>query len=127
MSVMPFKKGDGRSRRRKGSPSKATRVLKKAFILAAEQSKHSKSKDLAGYCLYLADEKPELFVMLLARLMPLPAKIKTNAEAADGAGNASNNNMNMPELMNELKQRIKSMNALRAHDERAAAVKIERP
>ena len=66
-----FKKGDGRGGRPKGAPNKTTRALKEAIILAAEKSKHSKAHDLEGYLLYLADEKPELFVPMLGKLLPL--------------------------------------------------------
>ena len=51
-----------------------TAVLKEAILLAAEQSKHSKDGSLAGYLTYLADNKPKLFVPLLARLLPLQEK-----------------------------------------------------
>jgi hypothetical protein len=60
--------------RPKGSKNQMTAVLKEAILLAAEQSKHSKDGSLAGYLTYLADNKPELFVPLLARLLPLQEK-----------------------------------------------------
>jgi hypothetical protein len=60
--------------RPKGSKNVMTRLLKDAILLAAEQSKHSKDGSLAGYLTYLADNKPELFVPLLARLLPLQEK-----------------------------------------------------
>jgi hypothetical protein len=58
----------------KGAQGKYTRVLRQAIVYATERSKNSKSKDLDGYCLFLADEKPELFVVLLARLFTMQAK-----------------------------------------------------
>jgi hypothetical protein len=57
--------------RPKGSKNVMTRVLKDAILLAAEESKHSKGGGLAGYLTYIADNKPELFVRLLQRLLPL--------------------------------------------------------
>ena len=60
--------------RPKGSKNVMTRLLKDAILLAAEQSKHSKDGSLAGYLTYLADNKPELFVRLLAKLLPLQEK-----------------------------------------------------
>jgi hypothetical protein len=60
--------------RPKGSKNQMTVVLKEAILLAAEQSKHSKDGSLAGYLTHLADNKPELFVPLLARVMLLQEK-----------------------------------------------------
>ena len=60
--------------RPKGAKNVMTRVLKDAILLAAEESKHSNGGGLAGYLTYLADNKPELFVPLLARLLPLQEK-----------------------------------------------------
>src|SRR5215210_3596249 len=76
-----FKKGDGRGGRPRGAPNKTTRALKEAIILAAEKSKHSKAHDLEGYLLYLADEKPELFVPLLGKLLPLQVRAKNEDRA----------------------------------------------
>jgi hypothetical protein len=72
----PIQKGEHRGGRAKGQTNKFTRVLKKALVLAAEKSIHSKDKSLESYCTYLADEKQELFVHMLARLIPEQAKIK---------------------------------------------------
>jgi hypothetical protein len=62
--------------RPKGAPHKTTRVLKEAIILAAELSKHSETHDLVGYIQYLADNRPELFVSLLGKLLPLQVRAK---------------------------------------------------
>jgi hypothetical protein len=51
--------------------------MKEAIILAAEQSKHSKTGDLVGYLLFLADDHPELFAPFLGRLLPLQVNAKT--------------------------------------------------
>ncbi len=89
-----FKKGDGRGGRPKGAPNKTTRALKEAIILAAEKSKHSKAHDLEGYLLYLADEKPELFVPLLGKLS---VNLKLNP------------NMSLSEMIDNFERRIKSI------------------
>ena len=57
--------------RPKGAKNVMTRVLKDAILLAAAESKHSKGGGLGGYLTYIADNKPELFVRLLQRLLPL--------------------------------------------------------
>ncbi|MCJ9728983.1 hypothetical protein [Bradyrhizobium sp. PRIMUS42] len=69
------KKGERFGGRQKGTPNKVTRELRDAIILAAENSVHSKTKDLVGYVKYLADSKPEIFASLLGRLIPLQAKV----------------------------------------------------
>jgi hypothetical protein len=100
-----FKKGDGRGGRPKGAPNKTTRALKEAIILAAEKSKHSKAHDLEGYLLYLADEKPELFVPLLAKLLPLQVRAKNEG---DGPVNLINPNMSVSEMISNFEQRVKA-------------------
>jgi hypothetical protein len=60
--------------RPKGAKNVMTRMLKDAIVLAAAESKHSKGGGLAGYLTYIADNKPELFVRLLMRLLPLQEK-----------------------------------------------------
>jgi hypothetical protein len=48
------------------------RELKEAIVLAAAQSQHAKDSGggLVGYLIYLADERPDLFVKLPVRLSP---------------------------------------------------------
>ena len=60
----------------KGSKNVMTRVLKDAILLAAAESQHSKANGggLVGYFTYIADNKPELFVRLLIRVMLLQEK-----------------------------------------------------
>ncbi|MCK1305261.1 MULTISPECIES: hypothetical protein [unclassified Bradyrhizobium] len=70
------KKGQRFGGRQKGTQNMVTRELKEAIILAAETSKHSKTKDLVGYVKYLADSKPEIFASLLGRLLPLQGKVQ---------------------------------------------------
>jgi len=69
--------------------TRPTRALKDAIILAAEKSKHSKAHDLEGYLLYLADEKPELFVPPLGKLLPLQVRAKN-----EGGGPVAIRSMN---------------------------------
>src|SRR5258706_5156056 len=102
-----FKKGDGRGVRPKGAPNKTTRALKEAIILAAEKSKHSKAHDLEGYLLYLADEKPELFVPLLGKLLPLQVRAKN--ESVGSVNLKLNPNMSLSEMIDNFERRIKSI------------------
>jgi hypothetical protein len=70
--------------RPKGSKNVMTRTLAEAILLAAAESKHSKGGGVAGYLTYIADNKKELFVRLLMRLLPLQEKelAKTKKEPA---------------------------------------------
>ncbi|MBR0797965.1 hypothetical protein JQ615_21480 [Bradyrhizobium jicamae] len=70
------KKGERFGGRQKGTQNKVTRELKEAIILAAENSVHSKTKDLVGYVKYLADKRPEVFASLLGRLLPLQSRVQ---------------------------------------------------
>src|SRR5262245_37301420 len=99
-----FKKGDGRGGRPKGAKNKTTRVLKEAIILAAEQSKHSKAGGLVAYLTYLADEKPELFAPMLAKLLPLQVNAKTEPDRPVPI----NPSMSLPEMIRNFERRIKS-------------------
>jgi len=103
-AVYGFKKGDGRGGRPPGAPNKTTRALKEAIILAAEKSKHSKAHDLEGYLLYLADDKPELFVPLLAKLLPLQVR----AKAEEVPINRINPNMSVSEMVSTFEQQVKA-------------------
>ena len=76
-SLVPITKGDPRGGRVPGQTNKITRVIKRALLLAAEKSKHSKDKSLESYLTFIADERPELFCSLLGRVIPIQAKIKT--------------------------------------------------
>lgn len=68
--------GSGRA---KGQPNKTTRDLREAILHAAELSKHSKTKDLTGYLVFLANERPETYTTLLGRMVPLQAKVQVEA------------------------------------------------
>lgn len=71
----PFKKGDPRrgKGRAKGQQNTLTRELKEAIVLAAEKvGQDGKGKDGAvGYLAWLAKKRPEVFGMLLGKLLPL--------------------------------------------------------
>jgi hypothetical protein len=58
--------------RPKGAKNVMTRVLKEAIVRAAGESQHAKDNDggLVGYFVYIADERPDLFVRLLAKSLP---------------------------------------------------------
>jgi hypothetical protein len=62
--------------RPKGAKNVMTRVLKDAILLAAAESQHAKDNGggLVGYLTYIADTRPDLFVRLLAKLLPLQEK-----------------------------------------------------
>jgi hypothetical protein len=62
----------------------------------------SKAHDLEGYLLYLADEKPELFVPLLGKLLPLQVRAKNEG---DGPVNL-NLDMSLSEMIDNFERRI---------------------
>jgi hypothetical protein len=51
-----------------------TRELKDAILRAAAKSKHAKGGGLAGYLVAVANERPDLFVPLLAKALLLQEK-----------------------------------------------------
>ena len=75
-SLVPITRGDPRGGRKPGQTNLVTRALKHALILAAELSDHSKDKSLVSYCVWLANERPDLYVSMLGRLVPVQAKVK---------------------------------------------------
>ena len=76
-NLNPFQPGTRPVGRALGTPNKTTRALKDAIIYAAENSVHSEDKTLESYLLFLANNKVELFVPLLGRLLPLQINAKT--------------------------------------------------
>ena len=72
--------------RPKGAKNVMTRVLKDAIVLAAEESRHAKDNGgrLVGYFIYLANERPDLFVRLLAKLLPLQEKERAQTAKQPG-------------------------------------------
>ena len=67
--------------RPKGSKNVMSREFKEAILYAAAESQHAKDNGggLKGYCTYLANEWPELFVKLLAKLLVLQEKERAQA------------------------------------------------
>ena len=72
--------------RPKGAKNVMTRVLKDAIVLAAAESQHAKDNGggLVGYLTYIADTRPDIFVRLLAKLIPLQEQER--AQTAKGPG-----------------------------------------
>jgi hypothetical protein len=72
--------------RPKGSKNQITAVLKEAILLAAAESQHAKDNGggLVGYFTYIANERVDLMVRLLIRVMVLQEKelAKTKKELA---------------------------------------------
>lgn len=72
----PFAKGKARhpeAGRKQGSVNKTTRVLREAIILAAERTgeDHKGKGELVGYLERIAKKHPELFCVLLGRVLPM--------------------------------------------------------
>jgi hypothetical protein len=68
--------------RPKGSKNVMTRALKDAILHAAAESKHAKANGggLEGYLIHVANERPDLFVRLLAKLLVLQEKERARTE-----------------------------------------------
>ncbi|MBR1211331.1 hypothetical protein [Bradyrhizobium sp. JYMT SZCCT0180] len=100
-----MRKGERRVGRAKGTPNKFTRDVKEAIINAAALSKHSKTDDLEGYMVYLADNKQEVFATLLGKLIPVQAKIHATGPSAVNL----NLSLKMPlaDMVSTFEQRIK--------------------
>ena len=91
----------------KGALCKPNRVLRQALIYAAEKSKNSKDRTLESYCTFLADERPELFVHLLGKIITLQAKI--NVQHPDQIDRTLiNRSMTLDEMMGKFEWRIRS-------------------
>jgi hypothetical protein len=72
--------------RPKGAKNVMTRALKDAIVLAAAESQHAKDNGggLVGYCVYLANDRPDLFVRLLAKLLVLEEKERARTAKEPG-------------------------------------------
>ena len=77
--LKPIQKGERRGGRAPGVPNKMTTTLKDAILKAAELvGADGKGKDgLVGYLKDLAGNRKELFVPLLARVLPLQINAKS--------------------------------------------------
>jgi hypothetical protein len=69
--------------RSKGTPNTQTKLLKDALMLAAEVAGNKIEQDsgLVGYLVHVAMNKPDLFVPLLGKVLPL----QVQGGASDGA------------------------------------------
>jgi hypothetical protein len=106
-TLKPNKKGTRRGGRQPGVQNLTTRVLKHALLLAAEESKHSDGS-LKGYCLHLANERPELFVSMLARLIPVQAKIDSDVRIDFDKIRRLTAEMPLDEMVRTFEEKIKS-------------------
>ena len=77
-TLKPITPGDPRAGRKVGQTNITTRLLKRALLMAAELSEHSDNQGLVGYCTWLSNTRPELYVAMLSRLIPIQAKLKTD-------------------------------------------------
>lgn len=102
----PIQKGERRGGRVVGSTNRVTRALKKAIINAAEKSEHcpEDNKSLEGYCTYLANEHPTTFAVMLTRLIPVQAKIKSDGEIPQRLSI----NMSLSDMVSAFEMKIKS-------------------
>jgi hypothetical protein len=72
--------------RPKGAKNVMTRALKDAIVRAAAESRHAKDNGggLVGYLTYLANEWPDIFARLLAKLLPLQEKERAQTAKQPG-------------------------------------------
>lgn len=105
--VPPPQKGERRGGRVAGVQNRHTRAMKLAMVEAAEESKHAehRGQSLKAYCLFLADEHPTVFANMLARLIPIQAKVTTN-----GPPLRLDPSMSMEELIRNFEAKIKDVN-----------------
>jgi hypothetical protein len=86
-TLKPIEKGEnlrgGRGGRVPGQTNITTRLMKRALILAAEQSDHSDDGTLVGYVRWIANTRPDLFCSMLGRMVPMEAKIQTAVHPSD--------------------------------------------
>jgi hypothetical protein len=91
--------------------------MKRALILAAEQSVHSRDGTLVSYVTWIANEHPALFCSMLGRMVPMEAKIKSEFNAHDLKLDPG---MDLNAMMTAFELKIKSDYRPReiAHDDR---------
>lgn len=78
--LKPIQRGK-RPGRKLGGPSTISPLLKKATLLAAEESEHPDLNELVPCLTSVADEHPVLFCKLLARLFPVSRRRSRYATA----------------------------------------------
>ena len=83
-------------------------MIKKALVMAAGRSKHSKKagKDLEAYLLYLADDYPPVFAMMLCKLIAEPAKRYDDDQPRIG-DTVINLNMPVSNMVNVFEERVR--------------------
>ena len=69
--------GERKGGRKKGKANVMTTVVKEALMLAIQASKHSDNKGLVGYLTKVADERMDLMVGLIGRLLPMQINSKS--------------------------------------------------
>jgi hypothetical protein len=101
-TLKPIQKGDGRGGRVPGQTNITTRLMKRALILAAEQSVHSKDGTLVSYVTWIANEHPALFCSMIGRMVPMEAKIQTNGPPP----RPLDMTMSLPEMISEFERKL---------------------
>jgi hypothetical protein len=69
--------GERKGGRKKGTTNVMTTVVKEAMMLAIQASEHSDGKGLVGYLTKVADERMDLMVGLIGRLLPMQVNSKS--------------------------------------------------
>ena len=107
-NLKKVEKGDPAVGRPKGSSSKYSALMKKAMVLAAGRSKHSAKtgKDLEAYLLFLANDYPPVFALMLTRLITEPAKQRPDDEQRFG-DTVINLNMPVSNMVNVFEERVR--------------------
>ena len=85
--------------------------MKRALILAAEQSVHSKDGTLVSYVTWIANVHPALFCNMLGRLVPMEAKIQTN-----GVPQRLSSDMSLDQLVSAFEMKQIRLSTAAAHD-----------
>jgi hypothetical protein len=88
--LIPFKKGERRIGRQKGTKNKFGVKLKEAILEAAEQSgRDGKGKDGAvGYLVWLSRAEPAVFGRMLEKVMPLQVEVADKTDRTMNAAEA---------------------------------------
>jgi hypothetical protein len=100
-TLKPITTGDPRGGRKVGQTNLLTRVMKRALVLAAENSEHSDGS-LVGYVTWIANVHPQLFCNMLGRLVPLEARVQTNGPPLQRL----TPDMDLPTMISEFERKI---------------------
>jgi hypothetical protein len=76
--LVPFKKGEHRIGRAKGTPNKTTTLLKDAIIEASVRlGRDGKGKDgTVGYLMWLGRNEPAVYGRMLEKILPMQLEVK---------------------------------------------------